>query len=229
MAFERAGPLPCRAMRMRRMAFGAVLVLSLAPAEVCGTVGMAAAKETNVNAKVETWPEAAAALGHGGSLWRPAFTAGLEREGPIHGLAYPAGERRATFAGATFGAGARTFTIAEKWVDTDWAAEPVATITQAPVGKTSVELGFRDKTVRVQVEIGADCYRVALRGDAPPPPDDFRCTRADVERHGGKLIMTARPPSTMTAPGTTSVVLSSRGLGYDELLEIASSLQQVGG
>ena len=41
--------------------------------------------------------------------------------------------------------------------------------------------------------------------------------------------MTARPSSTMAAPGTTSIVIQTRGLSYGQLISIASGVQQVAG
>jgi hypothetical protein len=41
--------------------------------------------------------------------------------------------------------------------------------------------------------------------------------------------MTAKPPSTMTAPGNTTIHIESNGLTYEQLLKIAGSLQQVMG
>ena len=41
--------------------------------------------------------------------------------------------------------------------------------------------------------------------------------------------MTARPASTMTDPGRTSIVITTTGLSYAQLISIASSLEQVSG
>ena len=75
----------------------------------------------------------------------------------------------------------------------------------------------------------ADCFVQPTDANPKPIPARFRCTRADVLRTGGTLVMTARPPSQMTAPGTTSIVIRSTGLTFAELVGVARSLEQVAG
>ena len=83
--------------------------------------------------------------------------------------------------------------------------------------------------ITVPATVYANCFRQPATGGPRPVPRSFRCSRADVRTYGGTLVMTARPASTMTAPGDTSIVLQSAGLTYAELISVARSLQQVAG
>jgi hypothetical protein len=75
----------------------------------------------------------------------------------------------------------------------------------------------------------ANCFPQPADADPKPVPKRYRCEKSDVKKTGGVLIMTARPPSQMTAPGNTSIVMQSKGLTYKQLVAAARSLQQVAG
>jgi len=214
-------------MRIRILVAIAVAAV-LVPALGATPAVAAEAVDTAVEADVDTWQEAADALGPAGSVWSPSYTAGLKRRGPIdvvaEGITMKDGAVTggSTFVGSTYGSG-RTdkVTIAEKWAQTD--------IRRAPVGRVTVSLGDPGTKVDVPAKIYANCYTKALSGDAPPPPKSLRCTKADVRKYGGTLVMTARPSSTMGAPGRSTLQIDADGLSYKQLVRVASSLQQVPG
>jgi hypothetical protein len=205
------------------------LVLATGPTSVAALAGPGPA------GKAASWDRAAARLGMAGSLWEPARTVGLARSGRIDviadNLTFGAGSVTSgdTFAGSRYGTRARGFAIAEKWAVTGWAAEPSYTTSMARVGIVRIGLGLPGTRILVRAEILANCFAQPADKDPRPIPRGFRCTRADVLRTGGVLRMTARPASTMTAPGDTSVVITSSGLTYAQLISIAHGLQQVAG
>ena len=190
--------------------------------------------EFDTNTRASSWQEAASRLGTAGSLWEPAATAGLRRTTKVSvvadNLAFQNGAAVAgdTFAGGRYGRGQRSFWVNEKWADTGWAAEPAFTTSTARVGRVRIPIGPEGTRIHVTATVLADCFAQPSDADPREIPRGFRCSRADVLRTGGYLVMTARPPSTMTDPGRTSIVLSSTGLSYAELVRIASSLEQVG-
>lgn len=192
--------------------------------------------DTSVQADVESWQEAADLLGPAGSLWRPSYTAGLKQHGTIDvvadGITMKDGAVTggSTFAGSTYGSSRKEkVTIVEKWAQTYWAADPQTDIRRAPVGRVMVSLGDPGTKVKVPAKIYANCYTKALSGDAPPPPASLRCSKADVRKYGGTLVMTARPSSTMGAPGRSNLQIDVTGVSYRDLVRVASSLQQVPG
>ena len=205
---------------------------SLAPIAV-------AAPDTSQAAK--TWQEAASLLGSAGSLWEPSNTAGLRRTKPIDvfadGLTFTSGSASSgeTYAGATYGAlraastSRPSFTIAEKWADTGWAAEPAYSTSMAPVGSATIPLGSPGTQVNVKAQVFANCFAQPSSANPRQVPAGYRCSKADVAKSGGVLRMTARPASTMTDPGRTSIVITTTGLSYAQLISIASSLAQVSG
>lgn len=198
----------------------------------------AAAPSPMYEATAKTWAEAAAKLGTAGSLWSPTNRLGLDRRGPItveaqnltvvNGAVVRGGELLpATGVSAQYGTNARGFQILEKWADTAWALDPAWSWQSAPVGSVKVDLKPDDPATPnpVTVRVFANCWKP---GSTTPsrPPRSFRCSKADVRTYGGTMTLTARPASTMTAPGRTSVYVSSNGLSYNELLTIARGLQQ---
>lgn len=201
----------------------------------------AARPTADTTAKASSWLEASAQLGTAGSLWEPASTAGLKRTKPIDviadGLTFANARARSgdTFAGATYGtvrgasAARPSFTIAEKWADTGWAVEPATSTSLARVGSVRIALGSPDTRVTVTAQVFANCFVQPSNGNAKEVPAGFRCSKADVARTGGVLRMTARPASTMSEPGRTSIVITSTGVTYAQLVAIASSLGQVSG
>jgi hypothetical protein len=221
-------------MRLARVISASVL----ASAAALVAPSMAAASvpaSTDVKARVATWDIAASRLGMAGSLWEPVRTLGLTQSGRIDVLAdklsFGAGTVLSgdTYAGATYGTAARTFTIAEKWANTGWAAEPVFTTSSAKVRTVPIGVGVPGLTRVIRAQIFANCFVQPADADPRPIPKRFRCTKADVLRTGGTLVMTVRPATTMTDPGDTSVVITSTGLTFDQLIRIAHSLQQVAG
>lgn len=196
---------------------------------------MAADDGFDIDTRVTSWDVAAASLGTAGSLWEPTWTAGLDRSAPFSvvadNLAFGAGAVTAgdTVVAGRYGRGARQLNVMEKWADTGWAADPVFTTSAARVGTVRLRLGTPGMRTTVTATVWADCVEQPANADPIRVPKGTRCTRADVLRTGGYLQMTARPASTMTAPGTTTVFLRSRGLSYAELLRVARSVEQVAG
>ena len=198
--------------------------------------GAAAARSPHVNSTAPSWSLAAARLGTAGSLWEPGNSVGLKRTKPVEiiadGLTFAAGAAITgdTYAGARYGSTAGpSFTIAEKWANTGWAAEPATSTSLARVGTARIALGTPGTQVRVTAQVLANCFVQPTNADPKDVPAGYRCSKADVMRTGGVLRMTARPSSTMTEPGRTSIVITTKGLTYEQLLAIAGSLAQVSG
>lgn len=221
----------CRAV-VRTTACAAVtgtlaLALSAGPAHGDTTSG--------IQAKAPTWDKAAARLGTAGSLWDPAKAVGLKRVGAISiigdGLTFAGGRVTAgeTFAGARYGRGAASFTISQKWASTGWAAEPAFTTSMAKVGTVTIPMGQPGTRIRLNATVYANCFAQSTDADPTKVPAWFRCAKSEVLTTGGVLTMTARPASTMSAPGTTTIVIQSSGLTYAQLVAVASGLQQVAG
>lgn len=212
------------------MATGAALVLMVAAPS-------ASADASSFSAAAPTWPVAATSLGMAGSLWQPTYTARLKAPASISVTAYNlvfadgAVQSGETSAWGAYGTNKRGFTLGEKWAGTGWAADPAPSWQQAPVGTVTISLGVPGTRIRVPARISANCYRAKpdKNFNIPEQPKGFRCSRSDVLRYGGVLEMTAKPPSQMTAPGTTTIHIDSSGLTYDQLVAIAGSLQQVTG
>lgn len=204
---------------------------------VCAVAAAPGAAAADADMKVRSWSKAATVAGDSGSLWEPMFTAGLKRAGKIavqtRGLTVDASTGAANggemVVSAQYGRQGASITIAEKFAGTQWAADLIFGIDSAKVGTTTIMLGEPGTQIKVTATVYANCYVQALTGDAPPPPASLRCARGDVKKYGGDLVMTAMPSSTMTAPGTTDVVIETEGITYKQLLRIASSLQQVMG
>lgn len=200
-----------------------------------GAAPATAAGAFDIDTKVASWDAAAARLGTAGSLWEPQETADLARTRRVavlaDNLAFANGAATAgdTYAGTRYGTGKRGFWIDEKWADTGWAAEPVTSTSTAKVRNVRVRLGSPGTSIAVTARVYANCFEQPTDADPTPIPTGFRCTRGDVLRSGGTLVMTARPPSQMTAPGTTSIVIRSTGLTFAELVAVARSLEQVAG
>jgi len=186
-------------------------------------------------AQATSWDMAAAQLGMAGSLWDPRQSAGLKRTRRITVLAdnlviSPAGAATGdTFAGTRYGSPSKGFVISEKWMGTGWAAEPAFSTSMARVGTVRIPLGLPGLRIMVQATVYANCFPQSESGKPRPVPRRFRCSRASVLKTGGVLIMTARPASTMTAPGSTSIVIQSTRMTYDQLVKVAESLEQVAG
>lgn len=197
------------------------------------------AAPSNVNESVNTWGKAAAELGVNGSLYQPRYRAGLKQISKIDVLGIKRKGNspetytyRQTYAGTTYKKGNKSFSIDEKWADTEWAAEPTTDVASRPVGGTgsagvvTIRLGDPGMKTTVKAKIYANCdvtvYDTGIK-------DRKTCIKRDVKRYGGTLVMTAKPASTMTEPGRTTVVIDSVGLTYAQLIKIASNLKQVSG
>lgn len=205
------------------------LLLGAAPAAAADDDGV------DIDTRVSSWDLAAARLGTAGSLWEPRADADLPRSRRItvlaDGLTFANGSVTAgeTFAGTRYGTAKRSFWIEEKWAGTGWAAEPATSTSTAKVRNVRIRIGPAGTTTTVTARVYADCFDQPSDASPKPIPAGFRCTRGDVLRTGGTLVMTARPPSLMTAPGTTSIVIRSTGLTFAELVGVARSLEQVAG
>jgi hypothetical protein len=180
-----------------------------------------------------TWAGAAQLAGPDGSLWQPTYRAGLKRSGPISVTTDTFGDeddpQPAMSVFASYGNDRRGFTILQNFADVAPALDPSPDRAAALVGTFDVELGDPGTSITVKAQVTANCYLPKDLLNPPPPSDDFRCSKADVQRFGATLMMTAQPPSTMTAPGTTDVVIQSTGITFRQLMRIAGSLQQIMG
>jgi hypothetical protein len=205
------------------------------------TVALSAPAQARVHAqadilqKVASWDSAAARLGLAGSLWEPTDTVGLRRLTRIRvvagnvSVANGAVSGGDTFAGVRYGTSRKGFVISEKWAGTGWAIQPALSSRMAKVRSVFVQLGPVGTQTTVTADVFANCFKQPAHRKPRPVPARFRCTRNDVQRFGGVLVMTARPASTMTAPGDTSVVIQSTGLTFDQLVRVSRRLQQVAG
>ena len=224
----------------RMLSMGSLLAVGLTGVALTSVAPIAVAAP-DTSAKAKSWQEAASRLGSAGSLWEPSTTAGLRRTKSIDvfadGLTFTNGSASSgdTYAGATYGAlraasaSRPSFTIAEKWADTGWAVEPAYSTTMAPVGNATIPLGSPGTQVNVKAQVFANCFDQPSSANPRQVPGSYRCSKADVAKSGGVLRMTARPASTMTDPGRTSIVITTTGLSYAQLISIASSLEQVSG
>ncbi len=224
----------------RMLSMGSLLAVGLTGVALTSVAPIAVAAP-DTSAKAKSWQEAASRLGSAGSLWEPSTTAGLRRTKSIDvfadGLTFTNGSASSgdTYAGATYGAlraasaSRPSFTIAEKWADTGWAVAPAYSTTMAPVGNATIPLGSPGTQVNVKAQVFANCFDQPSSANPRQVPGSYRCSKADVAKSGGVLRMTARPASTMTDPGRTSIVITTTGLSYAQLISIASSLEQVSG
>lgn len=210
------------------LAAAAAVVATVAP-----TASAADSPPTHFQSTAPTWQQASALLGTAGSLWQPVRTVGLLRKGAIDvaadsiTVANGVATGGDTFAGAVYGRHRRTFTISESWADTGFAAEPAFTTSMAKIADITIPLGPRGTQIDVKASVYANCFPQPQDAPAKEVPADFRCKRSDVRRTGGVLTMTAQPPSTMTAPGNTNIVIQSTRLTYRQLIRIASHLRQI--
>ena len=189
------------------------------------------AQAGNVNTTVATWAKAATALGQAGSLWEPTFAAGLKQNGGIAVMRDDSLKPIGTSAVANYALGKKTMTILENWANTQSNVDPAPSTRRILVGNPTIKLGGPDTPISIKTQVSADCYQAKLKNDLlPAPPANLRCKPADVAKYGGELRMTAKPSNTMGSPGNTDVVIQvGPGVSYQQLLKIASNLQQVAG
>jgi hypothetical protein len=190
--------------------------------------------QPDVRDRVTSWDTAAARLGVAGSLWEPTETGSLARATRISvvagNLSFADGAVASgdTYASVRYASGRRSIKVSEKWAVTGWAVPPRPSPHVAKVRSVVVPLGLRGATIPLTADVYANCYAPTSRRPRPAPAR-FRCTRDDVLRTGGVLMMTARPATAAAAPGQTTVVIESAGLTFDQLVRIARRLQQVAG
>jgi len=151
-------------------------------------------------------------------LWRPDYTAGLRRRGPIDVIAYGNGAQRATFAGSTYGRRVPSFTLAQKAGQTRWAATPVDHPTAALVRTEAIRIGPPGAKRVVRARVFAQCKQPGVRVR--------RCAPADVARFGGIVEILART-TTAEGPAVTNIRIDSNGLSYRQVLRVAESLLPV--
>lgn len=196
------------------------------------TPGVAAAAEDVVRGSTN-YGKAVAALDDGTVLWRPTYTAGLRRKGPIDVIAYGGAGKRATFAGSTYGKRVPSFTLAQKAAQTRWAAEPIEHETTALVRSERIRIGSSGNTRVVRARIFANCRQPdSARASQPTQTTQptqrapMRCSPADVARFGGVAQVLART-TVGGEPRVTTVRIDSNGLSYRQLLRVASGLVPV--
>jgi len=201
----------------------------LTAAVVLGSVALGPAAIADTQ-QVRTWSAAAQAAGQDGSLWQPTYRAGLKLSGPIDVVqdTYDDGSK-AMSVGAMYGNNKRGFTILQTYDGYTPALDAAPDRSAAPVGTFTVRLGDPGTTIPIRVRVDANCWEPEYTANPTPAPKDFRCSKADVKKYGATLTMTARPPSTMTAPGTTDIIIQSQGITFRQLLRIASNLKQIMG
>ena len=214
---------PLSAPLAAAVALTTALVLGAAPpATGAGT--------PDIRTRVATWDDAASTLGTAGSLWEPTWTADLEPSGRIavqaDGLTFAdaAVTGGDTYAGGAYGARRTVLRLEERWAGTGWAVEPDLGPRSAKVERVTMRMGTPGMRYTVRGTVYANCLP---KGGASSGRS--RCSRSDVLEHGGALVFTMRPASTMTAPGTTAVVITATGLRFRQLLRVARSLEQVAG
>ena len=196
-------------------ALGSALVLALVLALGAAPSVHAAQGTQDVVRSSTNYGRALSALDDDVTLWRPTYTASLRRNGPIDVIAYGKGDKRATFAGSTYGKRVPSFTLSQKAAQTRWAATPVRHETAGLVRTPSIRL---DDAGNVRVRIFANCRQLgtSLRS----------CTAADVAKFGGTAELLAR--STVDGdPRATTVRIESNGLSYRQLLRVARGLVPV--
>jgi hypothetical protein len=228
------GTRSARSIKVKFAASSAVAILvaaALVPA--VAAPALAADSPYDINESVSSWATAASRLGTAGSLWEPTNTAGLRRTSKVevisNNLVITKGTVTSgdTYAGATYGRPAKGFQLAEKWADTGFAAEPASSTSLAKVANVKIKLGEPGTQITVTAQVYANCFKQPANSNPKEIPSGFRCKKSDVLATGGVLKVTARPASTMTDPGETSIVIDSSGLTFNQLVAVASSLMQV--
>jgi len=198
-----------------------VRMLSAACVLLLVAVGASPAFAADVVAGARTYQRAATVLGSDVAVWRPTYTAGLPRRGPIDVIAYGKSSNRATFAGATYGKRMPSFTIAQKGAADRWAARPVDRAEQGLVETVAVRIGAPGSKRVVRARVFADC-----RGQDSSNSDRRRCDRRDVVRFGGSVELLARTMSS-GKPLASDIRIDSQGLTYAQLVRVASGLVPV--
>jgi len=212
-----------------------VLVVGLASVLVSGLItGLAtsvapvpAVAAEDVVRGSTNYGRAVAALDDETVLWRPTYTAGLRRNGPIDVIAYGSAGKRATFAGSTYGKRVPSFTLAQKASQTRWAAVPVEQDSAGLVKSERIRIGRPGATRVVRARIFANCRGAdSSASDSTVGAASRRCSRADVARFGGVAEVLART-TVSGEPRATTVRIDSNGLSYRQLVRVARGLVPV--
>jgi len=212
-----------------------VLVVGLASVLVSGLItGLAtsvapvpAVAAEDVVRGSTNYGRAVAALDDETVLWRPTYTAGLRRNGPIDVIAYGSAGKRATFAGSTYGKRVPSFTLAQKAAQTRWAAVPVEQDSAGLVKSERIRIGRPGATRVVRARIFANCRGAdSSASDSTVGAASRRCSRADVARFGGVAEVLART-TVSGEPRATTVRIDSNGLSYRQLVRVARGLVPV--
>ena len=212
-----------------------VLVVGLASVLVSGLItGLAtsvapvpAVAAEDVVRGSTNYGRAVAALDDETVLWRPTYTAGLRRNGPIDVIAYGSAGKRATFAGSTYGKRVPSFTLAQKASQTRWAAVPVEQDSAGLVKSERIRIGRPGATRVVRARIYANCRGMdSSASDSTVGAASGRCSRADVARFGGVAEVLART-TVSGEPRATTVRIDSNGLSYRQLVRVARGLVPV--
>ncbi len=204
-----------------------VLVSGLLTGLATSLAPVAAVAAEDVVRGSSNYGRAVAALDDETVLWRPTYTAGLRRNGPIDVIAYGSAGKRATFAGSTYGKRVPSFTLAQKAAQTRWAAAPIEQETAGLVKSERIRIGRPGATRVVRARIFANCRGVdSSAADAASGAASPRCSRADVARFGGVAEVLAR--TTVSGdPRATTVRIDSNGLSYRQLVRVARGLVPV--
>lgn len=195
---------------MRRI----LAAIALPVAAAVALASPAAAYETS---KVASIPAAAAELD--APLFAPTFTAGLPQRGKVTVTTDTAGGGSASVQ-ATWARGSRTLSTLQNPDFVAGALDSEPDIRYGEVGKRfaiTVRSGER-------FTVGID----ALCGTATPGADGsipaFTCTKQDVRRYGGSLMMTL---VTKQANAATIMITSGPGISYAQLVRVARSMAKV--
>lgn len=188
------------------------LVLGIAP------VAHAVQSAQDVVRGSTNYGRAVAVLNDDVVLWRPTYTAGLRRNGPIDVIAYGRGGKRATFIGSTYGKRIPSFTLAQKAAQTRWAATPVQHGTAGLVSTPALRLRDAQNSRIVRVRVFANCRE--------PGVQVRRCATSDVAKFGGTVEMLART-GVGGPPRATTIRIDSNGLSYRQLLRVVEGLVPV--
>ena len=170
-----------------------------------------------------SWQRAASSLDSPGALYRPTFRAGLKQDSRIDVLAFEKKTKSGTAAKyssmlitGSYKNRLKAFTVMEKYANTKWAARRVADPEQRIVSKPKLKIN--QDASKIRATIYANC---AVSEPEPEiaPQENTRCSKRDVKRFGGLLVM--------RTAADTSIVIESRGLSYRELVGIARGLKQI--
>jgi|AACY02.3.fsa_nt_gi hypothetical protein len=218
-------------LRVLVVGLASVLVSGLVTGLATSLAPVAAVAAEDVVRGSTNYGRAVAALDDETVLWRPTYTAGLRRNGPIDVIAYGSARKRATFAGSTYGKRVPSFTLAQKAAETRWAAVPVEQDSAGLVRSERIRIGQPGATRVVRARIfanclGADSSAAESASGSTLGAASRRCSPADVARFGGVAEVLART-TVSGEPRATTVRIDSNGLSYRQLVRVARGLVPV--